>query len=239
VITMTNNDRPGPPDDTWGGGDGTWASGDWAARPTASGTGQDEWGTRQFPTQHQSQHQAPAWGQQPPYQPTYQPAYAQSKPSRAPLLLIPLALLLLLAAGVFAYGWNAGWFSSVTSQSAPQTVTSTYVVAPEEDAPAAAEPADPREASPQLPGAARPVTGAGSAPAGDFENVYRGTEVTSEAFANSVAQEYRRARAMNGEEDLVISAYSPVTGQTYRMTCDDNGSFVTCTGGNNAVVYLW
>ena len=67
---MTNNDRPGPPDDTWGG-DGTWASGDWAARPTASGTGQDEWGTRQFPTQHQSQHQAPAWGQQPPYQPTY------------------------------------------------------------------------------------------------------------------------------------------------------------------------
>lgn len=245
---MTNNDRPGSPENTWGSGDDTWGSSDWAAGPTPPTPKQTEWGTQQFPAQ-----QSPAWNQQPPvhqtqYQPQYQAAYPQPKPeSRAPLLLIPLALVLLVGAGVAAFGWYQGWFGPVMGQpaSAPQTVTSTYVVDPEEDAPAAAEPADARPATgsdreaPQLPAGARPVNGAGSSPAGSFENVYRGTEVTSEEFATVVAWEYRRNREFNGEPDQVVGAWSPVTGRTYEMTCDDNGSFVTCTGGNNAVVYLW
>jgi hypothetical protein len=36
-----------------------------------------------------------------------------------------------------------------------------------------------------------------------------------------------------------ISAYSPVTGQTYRMTCGPGADVATvCTGGNDATVYF-
>lgn len=34
-------------------------------------------------------------------------------------------------------------------------------------------------------------------------------------------------------------ATSPVTGRTYTMTCAPEGKLVTCTGGENAVVYVY
>ena len=34
-----------------------------------------------------------------------------------------------------------------------------------------------------------------------------------------------------------FDSYSPATGQTYHMTCT-SGAVVTCTGGNNAAVYI-
>ena len=37
---------------------------------------------------------------------------------------------------------------------------------------------------------------------------------------------------------MVIYPYSPVTGKTYQMTCSGRG-VVTCTGGDNAVVYIY
>lgn len=54
---------------------------------------------------------------------------------------------------------------------------------------------------------------------------------TTCAFARVVRAEYRRTGAS------VIEAYSPVTGQTYRMSCTA-GSPHVCTGGNNASVYF-
>ncbi|MCV7090199.1 hypothetical protein [Mycobacterium interjectum] len=69
------------------------------------------------------------------------------------------------------------------------------------------------------------------------------TTVTSCAFADSV----RRAYLVQGGPD--VSAYSPVTGETYAMECI--GGFtahlsdgavvqaVRCTGGDNAVVVVW
>lgn len=36
-----------------------------------------------------------------------------------------------------------------------------------------------------------------------------------------------------------VEAHSPTTGQTYSMSCRDNGAgIITCTGGNNAEVIL-
>lgn len=56
---------------------------------------------------------------------------------------------------------------------------------------------------------------------------------TSCPFAQNVENAYH---AKGGPGTLQV--YSPVTGQTYTMTCDLNGSQVTCTGGNNASVYF-
>jgi hypothetical protein len=41
------------------------------------------------------------------------------------------------------------------------------------------------------------------------------------------------------EDSVEIDVYSPVTGQTYTMACVRNGDFVTCRGGNAAVVRFY
>ena len=75
-------------------------------------------------------------------------------------------------------------------------------------------------------------------PGGNFNSVYRGTVVTTESFANVVRDEYVKHYVETHEFDATIKAYSPVTEITYTMDCSDNGEFVTCTGGNNAVVLI-
>ncbi len=54
---------------------------------------------------------------------------------------------------------------------------------------------------------------------------------TSCSFAENVEAAYTG----NGGPGT-FAVHSPVTGQTYTMTCNLNGSEVTCTGGNNASV---
>lgn len=52
------------------------------------------------------------------------------------------------------------------------------------------------------------------------------------------AQEVRWAYESSGGREH-ISAYSPVTGQTYRMDCTPGADVATvCTGGNDATVYF-
>ena len=55
---------------------------------------------------------------------------------------------------------------------------------------------------------------------------------TSCEFAMNTAEVYWNY----GDGSHPFSVYSPVTGQTYTMTCTNAGS--VCQGGNNAVVYL-
>lgn len=70
------------------------------------------------------------------------------------------------------------------------------------------------------------------------------TLVTSCAFADNV-----RASLLT-QGGLVVTAYSPVTGESYQMQCYDrfvahfNDSWTVfpttkCTGGDNAVVFVW
>ncbi|OBA61424.1 hypothetical protein [Gordonia sp. 852002-10350_SCH5691597] len=40
-------------------------------------------------------------------------------------------------------------------------------------------------------------------------------------------------------QSRVISAYSPVTGMSYVMSCGPEGGVVACRGGNDAVVYVY
>ncbi|MHA7648566.1 hypothetical protein ACX9NE_02075 [Mycobacterium sp. ML4] len=62
--------------------------------------------------------------------------------------------------------------------------------------------------------------------------VYAGNPDTSCEFAMNTAETYHA----HGTGSIPFSVYSPVTGETYTMTCTAAGS--VCQGGNNALVYL-
>ncbi|MGO9220895.1 MAG: hypothetical protein ACLP5E_24520 [Streptosporangiaceae bacterium] len=56
------------------------------------------------------------------------------------------------------------------------------------------------------------------------------SSTTSCAFALDVESDYWATSAMQ------FTSYSPVTGQSYYMSATDNGTTVTATGGNGALV---
>jgi hypothetical protein len=63
------------------------------------------------------------------------------------------------------------------------------------------------------------------------DGVFAGAN-TSCPFARNVRDGYF---AVPGDS-VEIDVFSPVTGQTYTMSCVRTGDRVTCRGGNNAVV---
>jgi hypothetical protein len=82
-------------------------------------------------------------------------------------------------------------------------------------------------------------TGAGTAQASEFtdcgDRVSAGPD-TSCAFAQNVREQYI---PFEQEGSVIIHVYSPVTQETYAMNCVTTGTtdnYVTCRGGNNAMV---
>ena len=113
-------------------------------------------------------------------------------------------------------------------------VTAAPVAAPKPTTPAPTTPA-PAPAktvyvkAPAAPAPAAPVYSGANCSGG----VYAGPN-TSCAFALNVYQAWSHSGATN-----YITAYSPVTGESYSMYCGSNGGndpIITCTGGNNATV---
>lgn len=75
-----------------------------------------------------------------------------------------------------------------------------------------------------------------SVPSGSYGQASCGGELTvgpdtSCAFAENVRSAYESSGAGT------VSAYSPVTGETYEMTCS-SGAYVECSGADNASVYF-
>ena len=90
---------------------------------------------------------------------------------------------------------------------------------------------DDGSAPPATTGAA-PATGGVPADATDCgAGIYARAGSTSCGFAYNVAEAYLSSGAGT------VQAFSPATGQTYSMTCT-SGVVITCTGGNNAAVYI-
>ena len=93
-------------------------------------------------------------------------------------------------------------------------------------------PADPRPES--VPPYSTPCTSGSSGY--ELSNSAAGSSQTSCAFAEVVRSAYATQQRRGGT--VIINAYSPVTKETYRMTCTGT-RVATCKGGNNAVVYLY
>ncbi|MFI7666626.1 protein kinase [Nocardia sp. NPDC049526] len=76
--------------------------------------------------------------------------------------------------------------------------------------------------------------------AGSFTQSATGSSVTSCGFAEAVRKAYAESAATNvSRSSRSVVAASPVTGRTYTMNCVADGQLVTCTGGENAVVYVY
>lgn len=73
---------------------------------------------------------------------------------------------------------------------------------------------------------------------GAFSGSAVGNAITSCAFAEEVRLAYSRS-GPPAQLPRSIPVYSPVTGSTYSMSCIDTGAVTTCTGGNDAVVYVY
>ena len=175
----------------------------------------------------------------PPQQPPQQVEYRQyvhpevaAQTRRNPFWMI-LSLLLLVALAVLATtGYFLGWFTVAGGGGGP--VTSTYTSTIRVPA------QTPQDTPSPVPAGALPANEAArtNAPTGDFNSVWRGTEVTSEPFALAVRDVFVNNYLATKRTEDTIFVYSTVTGQTYEMTCRDNGSYITCRGGENAVVYI-
>ncbi|WP_212748730.1 serine/threonine-protein kinase [Nocardia cyriacigeorgica] len=73
-----------------------------------------------------------------------------------------------------------------------------------------------------------------------FANAAAGTQVTSCEFAEEVRKAYAAAAGGGrGSAPASVVAASPITGRTYTMSCSEQDRLVTCTGGDNAVVYVY
>lgn len=109
--------------------------------------------------------------------------------------------------------------------------TATTSDSPSEEPTTPEETEDPEPDKIDLPSAATQCNNAGGM------TVYRGNDQTSCQFAENVARAYGGLDQPVTEEVTLEDVSSPVTGQSYTLTCDFT-SPVRCTGGNNAVIYL-
>jgi len=76
------------------------------------------------------------------------------------------------------------------------------------------------------------------APAGaDYTKAYVNGPTSAE-FGRNVLEKYGPIARGQGESTVELDVHSPVTGKNYRMTCTNGGKIVSCTGGNNAQVFL-
>ncbi|MGV0325677.1 hypothetical protein ACUY2E_01735 [Corynebacterium confusum] len=65
-----------------------------------------------------------------------------------------------------------------------------------------------------------------------------GSNQTSAVFADSVYSAFTSAYSQSGNPNTPVEAYSPVTGQWYKMQCTGTANAVTCRGGDGAVVNI-
>jgi hypothetical protein len=71
-----------------------------------------------------------------------------------------------------------------------------------------------------------------------FNTGARGTPATTCAFVEQVRKEYS-ARSTPTSGPSEVSAISPATLKWYKLACFNSGTYVTCTGGAAAVIYLY
>lgn len=128
--------------------------------------------------------------------------------------VIGVLIAALIGLGVYYFAFrDSGNGSTQAAPSSTTTITSTI------DAP-----------GPTL--AAPPP---GSSPCTQTEGI--GSSVTSCEFAQSVRTAYLAAGPKG--ESRTVRAFSPVTGETYTMSCVPESGIVVCRGGNNAVVHIY
>ncbi|MGV9819685.1 protein kinase domain-containing protein [Nocardia xishanensis] len=182
-----------------------------------------------------------AYGERYDHADPYFSHYPADQPRRSivlPLLFAVVVIVVVTVSG--AVVWQTMSRETVTdtaSQGRTDTPLTTARApgAAATSAPRTTAPASTSNAPARLPDGATPC-GAGQG-TGAFSRAAIGNAVTSCPFAEEVRKAYAAAGSAGGSRSVV--AVSPVTGRSYTMTCAAQGQVVTCTGGENAVVYVY
>lgn len=183
----------------------------------------------------------PAWQQQAPpaWQPTPLPQQVpEGNGKKAALITLIAGLLVIALGGLLALQWD-NLVGDDDSGNDAEPGVSTIVITPTEGSGSSAGDNAARPTSAALPGGVIAVNFAAlnGEPTGDFNSVWK-SGPTTDAFAIAVRDSYVDAYLDNRKTDQVISAYSSTTYLEYTMTCVDKGSYIHCTGGNDANVYI-
>lgn len=203
----------------WGSGDNQW------------NTPSEPQPTQQFPQQNYDQQYAQ------PYQPQYQGQYPggfQQPEKRGKVgWIVALAVLLLaIPVAIYAFMNVSGAFNGGSGP-----VTNTIV---ETSTRGAGDSEDENGNDSEEPTAAssKKSTTKKAPEKRSYGNWSPDTDVTSSSFASNVYDAFVSAYNQGGDPNVTITAWSPVTGVEYRMTCRGDKT-VYCTGGNNARVKIW
>ncbi|WP_435593272.1 protein kinase domain-containing protein [Nocardia sp. bgisy118] len=185
---------------------------------------------------------ADAYGERYDHADPYSSPYSAEGPRRSivlPLLFAVLVIVVVTVSGAVVWQTMSSRGGVVDTAAEGSTGTSlTSARPPGASATSAARttaPASTSTAPARLPDGATPC-GAGQG-SGAFSRAAVGNAVTSCPFAEEVRKAYAAAGSAGGSRSVV--AVSPVTGRSYTMTCAAQGQVVVCTGGENAVVYVY
>ncbi|MGK8500697.1 protein kinase domain-containing protein [Nocardia asiatica] len=177
-----------------------------------------------------------------------EPAYSASRPGRStalPIMMAVFAIVALTIGGAVAWqsfgsGDNVEPTSAAAQSEVPAPPARPGTPAPT-SASSSARSTSAKATPVTLPAGAKPC-GPGQASSGAFTQSATGTVVTSCAFAEEVRRAYAElGTSQNSARDAprTVVATSPVTGRTYTMNCQPEGQLITCSGGENAVVYVY
>ncbi len=164
-------------------------------------------------------------------QPAYYPYYGQQPPppTQSPPARRGSPLVLILLAAVAAAGVAVGVLAALgifNPKSTPTHTPSAHVVNKHHSG-------GTNNGSSVAPA---PTTGAGY-PVGPCDQNISVNQVTSCPFADNVFRAYVQAYRSNGDAvNEIVSAYSPVTGNEYGMTCTTATGRVTCTNAGGSFV---
>ncbi|MQY29617.1 protein kinase domain-containing protein [Nocardia aurantia] len=172
--------------------------------------------------------------------------YEQPRKKRSAVTAVVLfALGLALAAVVGVVAWHLLDVSGSSRTPAADTAAPTSAVDPGTGGPSTSGGTSAKSttsasgAPASLPSTATVCSNSsGSGAQGKFTKAATGSTATTCAFAEAVRKAYAQAAA-GSSSPATISATSPVTGRSYTMNCTAKGELVTCTGGENAVVYVY
>ncbi|MFC9998080.1 protein kinase [Nocardia sp. NPDC127526] len=202
------------------------------------------------------QQQQPVWGHAQPQDFPYAPApdpslyptsdhprYEDPQPpprrSSRTSIAVPMAigvLVIAIAAIAGAVGWQVLDRSGSESPKTTVAQDDPNITVPLTQPPTTTTSAAPTTV--QLPAGATPCAKVYSALSG-YTTSAIGNGVTSCPFAEEVRRAYADATAGRPGTATSVVAVSPVTNRSYTMSCTATGKLVTCTGGENAVVYVY
>ncbi|MGW4773914.1 protein kinase domain-containing protein [Nocardia sp. NPDC004278] len=198
---------------------------------------------------HASQYQAAS--EYPPHsgyaEPEYEDDYGQDTYQRRDRSIVLPIMVAVFVIVVLTVGGAIGWQlmgsgdsgNSKDAQAGAQVTTTAARATAGSTTPPTTSTSKAAPTSVTLPAGATHCT-TGQPVSGTFTQSATGSSVTSCGFAEAVRQAYADSAATNvSRSSRSVVATSPVTGRTYTMNCVADGPLVTCTGGENAVVYIY